>query len=179
MNMIFQTVVQWLHLVAAIAALGGTIFLVMVAFPVLGRMGDQFREQFQERAHSKVMMLILHSYGLLILTGFFNLVRAYSGEKPTQLYGALIAIKVFLAIGLFAIGFMLLVPSESLKEFQARRPFWMRINALLGLVIVLLSAWLRLENQYGEREDPVFREEPATNSGIEEFTVEIPDSVDI
>jgi hypothetical protein len=172
MNILLQSLFHWLHLVAAITALGGTIFMVMVTFPVLGRLGEEVRAQFLERAHGKVMMLTLHSFGLLIVTGFINMIRVFTAGRPTDLYNLLLVAKVFLALGLFAIGLMLFLPSDALKDFQARRPFWMRVNAILGLIIVFLSGWMRLEGQYNQKVEEIYPDE-------ETISVEIPDSVDI
>jgi hypothetical protein len=165
-NQFLYTIFHWLHLMAAIAGLGGTIFLRIVVLPTLVRMGDETRLIFQEKAHGKVMVVILHSFGLLLITGFVNMIRAFQSH-PTSLYMTLFLVKVLLALGLFSIGLMLVLPSEALKEFQARRPFWLTVNIFLGLAIVFLSAWIRLEGQYGQRPDSTYREETL---------IEVPDS---
>lgn len=179
------TIVHWIHLSAAVAALGATIFLRMVVLPVLATMDEDARETFHSRAQRKVMMVILHSFGLLIITGMLNLARVFQ-DGQTSLYLALFMAKIMLVVAMFAIALFLLIPSDALRTFRARRATWLLVNVALGLTIVFLSSWLRMENQYGEREETTFFEEPEgglpwpqADSPGEVITIPIPDSTDI
>ena len=49
-----------------------------------------------------------------------------------------------LAVLLFAIALMLTMPGESFNKFKQERDKWMHIIAALGVVIIFLSAFLRL-----------------------------------
>lgn len=185
MNSIFYIFFHWLHLVAAISSLGASIFLAMVVFPTLKRLGGDLRAAFLEKAHSKVMMVVLHSYALLLITGFVNMTRSFR-PTPTSLYMTLFLAKIVLVLILFTIGLMLFIPSEALKNFQSRRPFWITVNVFIGLAIVFLSGWLRLEGQYGERPDQTYHEDAgakkrgaAQSDKDDEIVVEVPDSAAI
>jgi len=137
---------HWVHLMAAITAVGGTICLVLSVIPAENQtLNDETRPEFQRVLRRKLTPLIHGSVALLILTGLVNLMnasRSFAGHM-SALYGLIFGLKFILAVILFGIAIALTISSEALARFHARRRFWLSINVLLGLVIVLLSAWLR------------------------------------
>ncbi len=135
---------HWLHLAAAVAAVGGTLCLRLAVHPGLKFLPEgEGRAGFERTVRRKFTVLITHSIALLILTGLVNVMRVYRPDLPS-LYWPLLLVKLLLVAGLFAIALLLLIPSEALEGFQARRPFWMTVNIVLGLAVLLVSAWLRM-----------------------------------
>lgn len=145
MNPILATLVHWIHLMAAITALGGTIFLRLVAHPAVQALEGEPQALARRTIIRKTRTLVLHSVTLLLLTGVLNIVRVVSGGLPEGLYGAMLAIKIMLAMALFMIAIALLSSSEAFEKFQQRRPMWLVVNIFIGLTIVLISAWLRFQ----------------------------------
>ncbi|MCH8332391.1 hypothetical protein IIC65_00510 [Candidatus Sumerlaeota bacterium] len=144
MNPVIAIVAHWLHLVSAITALGGTIFLRMVVHPAAQKLEGDVALEFDRTVRRKVSLLIRHSIALLLITGMINIARVFADGVPPSPYLPLLLTKIILAFALFAIAVALLIPSAALEKFQARRPFWLTINVFIGLTVVLLSAWIRL-----------------------------------
>jgi hypothetical protein len=138
---------RWLHVAAAVTAIGGTIAMRFVILPVLGQLAnggevlDQLRKPFKRLIHSAI--------GVLLLTGLYNYVivaipkvRALkeAGVEQMARYHMVMGTKILLALALFTIAILLLKPVPSLHE---NRKTWLSVNVVLGLLILLFSAYLR------------------------------------
>lgn len=140
-------VMRWLHVAAAVAAVGGTLMMRFVILPALatlpngGEVIDRIRPLFKKLIHSAM--------GILLLTGFYNYlvvaipkVRALKEQGVTTMaaYHPVMGAKILLSLVLFAIAIMLLMPVPSMHE---KRKTWLTVNAVLGLLILFLAAFLR------------------------------------
>lgn len=138
---------RWLHVASAVVGVGGTILMRFVVLPALaqlpngGEVLDRIRPGFKKLIHSAI--------GLLLLTGFYNyLVVAApnvkklreAGVEQMARYHMVMGTKIILALGLFTIAILLLKPVPS---FHENRKQWLSVNTVLGLLILLLSAYLR------------------------------------
>lgn len=142
MNPILLNINHWLHLSAAMVAIGGTIMLRLVIHPLVSKMEGEAGEEFQRSVRRRVTPLIHGSIAVLLVTGFVNMARVFEGGVP-PLYIALFGLKVLLAMAVFTIAVLLTVSSPALDAFNAKRGTWMLLNIVLGLAVVLISAWLR------------------------------------
>lgn len=153
---ILETIVHWIHLVAAAGAFGGTLFLFAVIDPVLKRLEPEARSAFQAAARRKIIMVISHSYLLLIITGFINMFRVFSpsdgSPPPPGAYVGILLIKIMLAFAMLTLAIMLLTQDDPASTFRKRRGQWLALAVALGLIVFFISSWLRLNNQYGRAE---------------------------
>lgn len=142
---ILALIMQWLHLVGVIAAIGGAMALRLVAHPAAMKLDQASRAEFQRTAIAKWRKFTMHSILLIIVSGVFNLHRVtVEGVDWAGGYGAMLGVKVLLALAVFTLAIMLVIDSEALAGLQAKRPKWMLVVFITGFVIVLISAWLRL-----------------------------------
>lgn len=157
------TLIHWLHLAGAVSAVGGAIMLRVVVHPATLRLDDARRAEFLDTMLPKLRKFTIHSVLTLFATGVINLFRVI-GSRPDfhGLYGGVFMLKFLLAMIVFAIAIALVVPGEAFEKFQARRPFWLLVNIPLGLVVLLLSAWLRM---MPEREAPQIEAAPFFEPG--------------
>lgn len=150
---ILETIIHWIHLVAAAGAFGGTIFLFAVIDPVLKLLDSDARTAFQTAARRKIIMVISHSYLLLIITGFINMFRVFSPSDasgpPPGAYVGILLIKIMLAFAMLTLAIMLLTQDDPASTFRKKRGQWLALAVVMGLVVFFISAWLRLNNQYG------------------------------
>lgn len=142
MSPVLWNINHWLHLTGAIVAVGGTILLRLVIHPIVTKMEGEAGAELQRSIRRRMTPLIHGSVALLLVTGFVNMARVFQGGVP-PLYTGLFALKVLLAMAVFTIAILLTVSSPALDKFNAKRGTWMLLNILLGLVVVLISAWLR------------------------------------
>ena len=139
----FNAIVHWLHLTAAIAAVGGIIFIRFVLHPAAQALEDDARAGFEREVRKKFSMIVMLSILVLVFTGLINIMRVFADGAPAG-YGGPLVLKILLALAMFMLTFAILVPSEAFAKIHANRPFWIMVNIIIGLTVVLLSAYLRL-----------------------------------
>jgi uncharacterized membrane protein len=143
---LFNIFMRWLHVASAVVGLGGTVTMRFVVLPALERLpngaeiGGAVRPAFKRLIHA--------SLGLLLLTGLYNyLVVAmpklqHLKEQGTPLsgYNGAMGMKILLFAAMFGIAILLLKPVPS---FHENRRTWLSVNVVLGLLAVLIGAYLR------------------------------------
>ena len=98
----------------------------------MGAVVDRFRQ------------LLWASIGLLLVTGLYNVgIAAISGLLASKPYLYALMAKMVLALVVFKIGFMLTVPGDAFASVKANRRRWMTINFVLGMIVILIAAYLR------------------------------------
>lgn len=143
----FNVLMRWVHVAAAVMGVGGTILMRFAVLPALETLPNGSEVLTAIRPMYK--RLIHTAIGLLLLTGFYNYiyvsipkVREFkdASPNPLALYHPVMGMKILLSLALFAIAIAVLAPVPS---FHENRKTWLSVNVLLGLVIMLLAAYLR------------------------------------
>ena len=142
----FDGVIQWLHVLSAVLAVGGVFFLRFILCPALKKLPPEqagAEKPLLQSVRRAFMMVIHSSITVLILTGFYRFFKNLDLTRGWKAYQALVGTKILLAFILFFIAIMLTLPREQPNYFQRNRDRWLLINFMLGSVIILLSAILR------------------------------------
>jgi putative copper export protein len=160
--MVIDALIRWVHLLAAVTWVGGMIFLLFVAFPALTHRKEQQRMSVITHTFARFLKLIWVSVGLLILSGIWNLYGRLHSPAIASLsvyyFGAFL-IKFLLFLGMLSMAGKLhfaiiprlqeVVQRETTHEPTAEFLQWqkkalglMRGNLLIGIIIVLLAAYL-------------------------------------
>jgi uncharacterized membrane protein len=137
---------QWLHVLAAVLAVGGVFFLRFILCPALKKLpADQVgvKPQLLKPVAQRFRVVIHSSIAVLLLTGIYRLAKSWHLLKGWQTYQTLMGVKILLAAILFTIAFKLTKPGDQPNYFQRNRDVWLLANFVLGAVIILLSATLR------------------------------------
>lgn len=147
-------VLRWFHIVAAITAVGGTIFMRFALVPSVAVLSEEQRKSLHEQIRSRWAKFVMASIAILVITGLanfllFNVARKAPGwESWRQSYNALyqmvFGVKFLLAIAIFFIASALAGRSEALKPIRNHARGWMTVNVVLALTVVALSGVLRL-----------------------------------
>jgi uncharacterized membrane protein len=136
-------VLRWLHVLAAITAVGGTIFARFVVLPSLDTFDASARQQFHAAARPRWAMLVGMAILFLLASGLYNLIVLVRNFDVPKWYHPIFGIKFLLAIAVFAIASLLSGRSPAAEKFRQNARFWMNLNLLLALAIICLSGWLR------------------------------------
>jgi uncharacterized membrane protein len=139
-------VLQWLHVLAAVLAVGGVFFLRFVLCPALKKLPpeqDAAKTQLLQSVVRNFKMVIHSSIAVLLLTGFYRYLSQMSLTKGWSQYHMFMGIKILLAFVVFFLAIMLTLPGEKPNYFQRNRDRSLLISFVLGAIVILLSATLR------------------------------------
>ncbi len=162
--MIVDTVLHWLHLMAAIIWIGGMIFTSLVLQPVFQRtMEPEKRMPIYHEIGKRFKVVQLLCLGVLLATGLQKLwmLKDHPGIFHSS-WGAILWVKLVLVICVTIISIFhsyLWGPKLTVLRFESQTPayhqlrqkllFWGRVNLVLSLAIVFCGALLQLYPKTG------------------------------
>lgn len=136
------TLMQWIHLMAGVVGLGGMGFLLLILIPSLGVLSAEHREALSKAVAGRFRWASWGAMTLLLLSGLYN-IRRYYWEEPWDRAWKFLTLKILLSFVLFAIVLALTIPFKLFEPLRARRRTWLLVAFILGVVVVLISAYLR------------------------------------
>lgn len=143
---IVSLVSRWLHILAAIAAVGGAIFARFVVLPSLETLNPTERDALHATMRARWSKIVAISIGLLLLSGLYNIAmfemkttvgRDYAWYRP------LFGIKFLLAMAIFALASLLSGKTAAAQKIRQNGRFWMNLNITLAVILVCISGFLR------------------------------------
>ena len=137
-----STVMQWIHLAAAVVGVGGIAFLVFLLIPSTRLLHPEQRELLMKKVLRRFRLVSWSVIALLLISGLYN-VRAYYWELAWGRAWAFLTIKIILALLVFAVSLSLTLPLPIFARFRERREQWLATAFALAMVVILISAYLR------------------------------------
>ena len=143
----FLLIVRWLHVIAAVAWVGGGVFYWLVLRPAI-RAGA-VPAQVAKFASMEFGQIVLLAMWTLVLTGAILLFTRLSEPTATLPYGVVLGVKIALSAWMF---FLTLNRAGRTPEVSGQGRIRSAVNALghvnmtvvLGIIVFLLSDILRL-----------------------------------
>jgi uncharacterized membrane protein len=137
-----------MHILGAIALMGGTIFMRFALRPVVVALPPESKAAIQEQVRSRWSKFVMLATLLILVSGLTNLALAGRFEYKPVLemqkgYHMIVGIKFLLALPIFFIAAVMSGRSQLAKRFQASAEFWIDLNLTLALLMVLIGGWLR------------------------------------
>ncbi len=136
----------WLHVMSAIIWIGGMLFVALVAVPAMGTLADvPLRARLLRELGLRSRAVSWIAIGFLILTGLINLwAYPFLLESPRFLWkvGLVVWALMLSALHDFVLGPRASGPDAD-PDARTHASWVARINAVVVLVIVLLSLSLR------------------------------------
>jgi len=137
-----SSLVQWIHVSAAVMCIGGIGFLLAVFYPCTGVLNPELRDQLLRTVTRRFRWCAWAAIILLSTSGLYNIhLRAW--EAMWGPYWKWLTVKIAFAFFFFTILLLLTLPIRALERFRARRQMWLWIAFALGMVVILISAYLR------------------------------------
>ncbi len=127
-------VVRWLHIASMATLIGGILFARLVMAPSLAAVSEEARLSLSEAWAARYRPFVYAAIAGLVLSGTFNLLTT-PGHRP--FYHMLLGVKLLLALHVFAVAILIVQPNNP------RRTRMMTGTVISGLLILLISAWLR------------------------------------
>jgi putative copper export protein len=165
-NFYLTLVLRWLHILSAIALMGGTIFMRFGLHPALASLPKDVVPNLKEAVRSHWAKWVMGASGLLLLSGLVNTVttiQKYEFDKNVP-YHALILVKMLLGIAIFYIASVLVGRSASAARFREKAVFWLNVNLALAVAVVLIGGFLKVSPR---REKPPKTDPPAIQAAAE------------
>jgi uncharacterized membrane protein len=141
-------ILRYMHILGAIALMGGTIFMRFALRPVVVQLPPDTKAAIHEQVRSRWSKFVMLASGLLLISGITNL--ALAGRFDFQPiagmdkgYHMIVGIKFLLALPIFAIAALLSGRTNAAKRMQENAEFWMNVNLTLALVMVLIGGYLK------------------------------------
>lgn len=156
-------VLRWIHIVAAMAAIGGAIFMYVAYVPASETLEESTRQSLREETRKRWAKFIHGAIGLLLITGGINFVRLAVLSKINPMpYHAIFGVKFLLALVVFFLATGLVGRSPAFAKVRQNPRSWLAGVVVLGIVIVLLSGVLNQVRVNGVKTaPPVAADKPA------------------
>ena len=100
-------VARWLHILAAITAVGGTIFARAVVFPTLDRLPADERSRLHAAMRARWSIIVAAAIGFLIVSGLYNVLIISIRFRLPHWYMPLFGVKFLMALVIFAVASLL------------------------------------------------------------------------
>ncbi len=134
---------RWAHVGTAIVLLGGAVFSRFVLLPSAAELSEPEHEKLRAGVLGRWKKFVHAGIALLLISGFYNFVRAIPGHKGQGAYHALVGTKILLAFGIFFIASAMVGRSSLAASMRKDARRWLGLIILLGAVIVAISGYAK------------------------------------
>lgn len=141
---IVSLLMRWMHILAAIALMGGTIFMRFALHPSLATLAADQQKAIKTAVRSRWSKWVMGSSGLLLISGIVNIVMySQAKEVDAKLYHPIVGVKMLLALVIMFIASVLVGRSANAEKFREKAVFWLNLNLVLAVVVVCIGGFLR------------------------------------
>ncbi|HVX11841.1 MAG TPA: hypothetical protein VHC22_11720 [Pirellulales bacterium] len=137
---------RWLHILSAITAVGGTIFMRAALLPSISVLSEEQRKALHEQVRSRWVKFVMGAILFLLVSGFYNFLRrnnlGFEGDFK-KLYHLLFGVKFLLALVIFFLASALTGRAAAFERFRQNRKFWLTVNVVLAVTVVCISGVMR------------------------------------
>ncbi len=148
---IFNPVLYWLHILAAVVWIGGMAFNLLVVRPSMSAVEPSQRIKLAVAILKRFILFVWASIGLLIVTGIsmalpkFSLTTAYGITLlfKIAIVGMMILIVIFIRyFFLPKLEFLIAQSSPDVSKTMGQIAALVKLNLVLGIFVLLLSEFL-------------------------------------
>ena len=134
---------RWLHILAAITAVGGTIFSRLVVVPALDPLPADERSGLHAAMRARWSKIVAGAIGFLLVSGLYNVGVAMTYYTLPRWYNVVFGIKFLLAMAIFTIASFLAGKTSVAEQMRQNLRFWLNLNIVLAVAVICLSGVLR------------------------------------
>ncbi|HEX7449764.1 MAG TPA: hypothetical protein VF306_19550 [Pirellulales bacterium] len=136
---------RWLHILSAITAVGGTIFMRMALVPSVAVLSPEQHQALHEQVRSRWVKFVMAAILFLIVSGLYNFIAKVRtlDEAYKGLYHGLFGAKFVLALVIFFLASALTGRSPAFAKIRQNAKLWLSVNMALAIIVVCISGVLR------------------------------------
>lgn len=155
-EMLLPLLMRWVHILSAIVAVGGTIFIAAALNPTMTKgLAEDARAEFRGRVMKRWKMLFHPTIVLFLLSGFYNYIVVTSELHQDQpLYHILFGVKFLLALIFFTVVIVATSTMGWSERLRTRGGLW-AIQVLIAIAIVMVAGVMKSLPQQVAVEDVV------------------------
>ena len=113
------------HVVTAIALVGGSVFMAVVLGPSADELGEETHNKLREQVVKRWKKFVHGGIGLFLLSGFYNYAVGMKPHADDSLWKALVGVKMLIAFGIVFIASALVGRSKTFDGMRAQRAKWL------------------------------------------------------
>ncbi|NDC54704.1 MAG: hypothetical protein EBZ74_10565 [Planctomycetia bacterium] len=145
---------RWAHVLAAIAALGGLAFARFGLVPALAELDAATRDRIHDGIRRRWLPWVIGAITVLLASGLANFLLFNARVKADPAfwggtwmrdtsYHALFGVKFLIAMVMFYFSSALVGRGAGTQWVRDDRAKWLGVTLALGIVVVLISGWMR------------------------------------
>ncbi len=159
---------RWLHILPAIAAVGGTIFMRVAYVPAVAALPDAERATLQAGIRQRWAKVVMASIAFLLASGFYNFITIAKTLPPSvkPFYHSMFAVKFLLAMGIFFIASAMVGRSAAFDKMRQDPRRWLTINMTLAILLVCISGVMRITRDAIAKQPPAVAAPAAENAPV-------------
>lgn len=164
MDMLLELIIRWAHILPAIILVGGTLYMVFALHPAM--QSTEFAEKAELKAaiRARWAKVVMICAGIVVLSGIASLVlQATTYDFPQKYYHPVAGMKFLLALVILYIASLLSGRSKNAEKFREKEAFWLKLNACLAVILVLMAGTLRVADRDPKGADSADSAAPATS----------------
>lgn len=134
---------RWLHILAAIILVGGTVFLRVAIVPSMSRQDDL--EGWFGPLRTGWSRLVMLSVLFLLVSGLYNTyLKAVSFELSGSIYLMLLTIKIVLGLVIFFLVSVLSGRSQRAVKFRSQGAKWYNITIAAMVLLICIAGYMKM-----------------------------------
>ncbi len=136
---------RWMHMLAAVIAIGGTVFIRFVLLPAANEaLTDEQHQALRAKLMRRWKVIVMVCITALVVSGVYNIMTISMKQVDhVGIYHPLLTVKLLAALGVFFLASALTGRSAALAGLRKNAPRWMLVAAVLGVAVILISGVLR------------------------------------
>jgi uncharacterized membrane protein len=142
---------RWAHLLAAITAVGGTIFARAVVVPTLDKLAPDQRAALHAAMRVRWSKIVAGAIGFLLVSGLYNIGVTSIDYHLPRWYMPVFVVKFLAAMAIFMLASLLAGKTAAAERLRRHLRLWLNVNIGLAVLVVVLSGVLRTAEKVPKR----------------------------
>jgi len=154
MDLLLELIIRWAHIIPAIILVGGSLYMVFALHPAMQATEFAEKAELKSAIRARWAKVVMICAGIILISGIASLVlQATTYNFPQKYYHPVAGMKFLLALVILYIASLLSGRSKNAEKFREKEAFWLKLNATLAVILVLMAGTLRVADRVPKNAD--------------------------